>query len=117
MANLEDEAAQTEEAVATAAASAEADDVISNTYPAAAAEVASRLAASEVEMREMKAELKDFIEADWMKKRDSIIADHKQRNEELQNLYSGVIERIKEIGFRITTLQIPLRETRSNPAW
>ena len=55
MANLEDEAALTEEAVATAAASAESDDVISNTYPATDTEVAIGPAATEVEMREIKA--------------------------------------------------------------
>ena len=66
MASLESEAAQTEEAVATAAASAEADDVISNTYPAADTEVANRLVVTDVEMREMKADRKDFMKAHWM---------------------------------------------------
>ena len=83
MANLENEAAQTEETVATAATSAEADDVISNTYPASDTEVASKPAPTEVEMREIKAELKDFMETDWMKKTDNIMANQKQRNGEL----------------------------------
>ena len=73
MANSGNEAAQTEEVAATSAASAEADDVISNTYPAADMEVATRPAATYVEMREMKAVLKDFMEADWMRKADSIV--------------------------------------------
>ena len=113
MAGLEDEAAQTEETVATAAASAEAEDVISNTCPAVDTEVATRPAATEVEMREMKAELKDFMEADWMKQTDNMMADHKQQNEELQNLYNGKSKESRGSSSGSPPCIFPLRETRS----
>ena len=54
----------------------------------------------------MRYEFKDFIEDTCTRKADSIATDRKQENEELRDLYNGVIGKIKETESRITVLQI-----------
>ena len=55
-----------EDAAASARAT-DVDDAISDAHPAAE-EVAARIAVTEVELREMRDELKDFIEDKWTRK-------------------------------------------------
>ena len=57
---------------------ADADDATSDTHPTAKLEVATRVAVTEVELREMRDELKNFIEDNWTKKVDSIAINLKQ---------------------------------------
>ena len=68
------------DAAATSPRAADADDAIPDTHPVAGLEVATRVAVRQVEPREMKDELKSFMEEDWTKKADSIAIDLKQQN-------------------------------------
>ena len=105
------------DAAAASPRAADADDAISDTHPTAELEVATRVAVTEVELREMRDELKNFIEDNWTKKADSIAIDLKQQNEELRNLYNGAISKIKEIESTITVLQTSAPRGEKSSSW
>lgn len=120
MVNSENGSNHAEEAAAAlpaSPASTDGDDVISNTYPAPKPEVAIRPAETELELREMKDELKYLMEASWTRKADSIAADHKQQHEELRGLYNGAFDRIKRIESIIAALQISAPRSEKHNSW
>ena len=102
---------------ATSPRTADADDAISDTHPAAELEVATRVAVAGVELREMKDELKNFIEDNWTKKADSIAIDSTQQNEKLRNLCNAAISKIKEIESTITVLQTSAPRGGESSSW
>ena len=83
-----------EDVAAASPRAADADDTISDTHPTAKLEVATRVAVTEVELRQMREELKNFKEDIWTKKVDSIVMNLEQQNEELRDLYNGAINKI-----------------------
>ena len=117
MANSENGTNQPEEAAAASAIATDADEAISDTHLAAEREVATRIVVTEVELREMKNDIKDFMEASWIRKADSIAADQKRQNEELRGLYNGAMDKIKEIESRITVLQTPAPRNDRSSSW
>ena len=100
MANSDNGADQAE---GNSAALIEADDGISDTNPAAELEVIVRPVATDVELREIKDDLKDFIEKSMTIKTSSLEAGQ-QKNDELRRLYSGTVERIREMEFKFAAL-------------
>ena len=115
MANSENGASR--RAAAASARSADADDVISNTYPAAELEVATRLAVTEVELREMKDELKDFMEAAGPERQTAsrLIKSSKMKSCEICTMER--FDKIKEIESRITALQISAPRSEKHNSW
>ena len=69
------------DAAAASARAADVDGEISETHHTAELEVAAGIAVTEVELRQMRDELKNFIEHNWTKKADGIAINLKQQNE------------------------------------
>ena len=85
------------------------------THPTAELEVVTRVVVTVVELRQMRDELKNFIEDNWTKKVDSIAIDPTHQTEELHDLHNGATNKFKEIESTISVLQTsaPRRETHS----